>query len=180
MTTLDIERIKEDTKRLREAKERKDKERGYCTIPISSYFAVSDYWAHECYERHWTRLKPLLRDYAELVLNADEFIAIGKDDELKAILKELELLGYAKETAYQGKSTLYAVYISPMINPEKFNEGWEPAKYVQLIAKALKEYPYMFYGREAYDDGYKDGDYGDYDAYFHMKREELLQWQNVH
>lgn len=164
------EELKEKIAKLEEENESIDMDRGYCKLQFPS---VSDVWAEECYQRHWKVIKPLLVDYASLVLANDEFVPIGKDNQVKEWIRELEVASEANDTALGCKCAFLAyIYLPPLINGE--SKRLSPEKYADLASRTASDYPYSVYHKERYE-----GDYdGNYDEYYKQKREELDRWQN--
>lgn len=175
MTTLDIERIKEDTKRLREAKEREDKDRGYCILPRNTYAPkVSDTWALEVHRKYWPEIKPFLLDYASLILDAKALIAVGDSDKIREWAEVLSVAELCQDRYLRLQLHLVAgVYLAIAIDG-KPHGGFNYANLAQLIARTCSHYP------PSVHDGYK-GDYdGDFDGYYATKREEVLEWKQTY
>lgn len=168
--TKTIEELKADIARMKAENDARDMERGYCQLKFPK---VSDVWAEECYQRHWKVIKPLLVDYAALVLANDEIISIGKDDQVKEWIRELEVATEAKDMGLRGKCMFLAyIFLPPLISGES---KLSSEKYADLVQRTASDYPYTVYYKERYE-----GDYdGNYDEYYKQKREELDKWQNV-
>lgn len=160
--------LKERLKKLQEENDAIDMERGYCKLDFPS---VSDVWSYECYQKHWTVIKPLLVDYAALVLANGEFISLGKDDQVNEWIRELGVASEAKDTILGCKCAfLVHVYLPPLITGES---KLPPEKYADMVAKKAADYPYSVYDKYV-------GDYdGNYDEYYQQKREELDVWQSA-
>lgn len=168
MITKTIEEIRKINAEMQKQKDEHDMERGYCKLDFPS---VSDVWSYECYQKHWTVIKPLLVDYASLVLANGEFIPLGKDDQINEWIRELGVASEAKDTLLGGKCAfLVHVYLPPLITGES---KLPPEKYAEMVAKKAADYPYSVYDKYV-------GDYdGNYDEYYQQKREELDVWQSA-
>lgn len=170
MLTKTIEEIRKINAEMQKQKDERDMERGYCELDFPP---VSDVWSEECYHRHWKVIKPLLVEYAALVLANDEFIPIGKDEQIKEWIRELEVASEAHDTLLGCKCAfLVHVYLPPLITGES---KMPPEKYADMVARKAADYPYSVNYLECYG-----GDYdGNYDEYYMRKREELDRWQNA-
>ncbi|MFL0584537.1 hypothetical protein ACH0B6_18355 [Solibacillus silvestris] len=168
MITKTIEEIRKINAEMQKQKDEHDMERGYCKLDFPS---VSDVWSYECYQKHWTVIKPLLVDYAALVLANGEFIPLGKDDQVNEWIRQLEVAGETKDEILSAKCSLLAhIYLPPLIKGES---KLPPEKYAEIIAKKAADYPYTVYDKYV-------GDYdGNYDEYYKQKREELDVWQSA-
>lgn len=165
-----IGELKAGIKRLKSEIEEMDIERGYCPLPFQP---ISDIWAEECYQRHWQVVKPLLVDYASLVLESDEFIPIRKDEQVREWMRALEVASNANDTILACECTLLAyTLLPPLISGDS---RLTPALYADMVAEMATTNPYHISDKERYTDGYNS----DYNKYYEQKREELDRWQNA-
>lgn len=175
MTTLDIERIKEDTKRLREAKEREDKERGYCILPRNTYAPkVSDQFALEVYRRYWDEIKKSMTDYATLLLAAKGIRALGEDAKLTEWLDILSVAKFCRDKHLRLHFSIIAQVFIPTVVSGQHHPETNYANLAQLIANVFSRYPPSI----QYDSN--DNYNGDFEGYYATKREEVLEWKQTY
>ena len=178
MTTLDIERIRADLKRLKEEKAAADIERGYCILQQPSYKpVVSDVWAQEAYYKYLSEIKMFLEEYASLLLEVKE--VFGNDSpkllEWQAIL---DIAAECKDDILRSKCVfLSKVYLKAAVEGKS---QLDYAKLAEMIARTIDNYPYRVYYKERYDDGYEHGERGTFDEYYEAKKEELAAWLIKH
>ncbi|MFJ7914793.1 MULTISPECIES: hypothetical protein [unclassified Lysinibacillus] len=175
MTTIDIERIKEDSKRLREAKEREDKERGYCVIPKDRYApVVSDQWVLEVYHRHWDEIKKFMAEYASVLLVAKGIRALGEDAKLTEWLDILSVAKFCRDKHLRLHFSIIAQVFIPTVISGQRHSGTNYATLAQLIANVFSRYPpsIQYDSNDDYD--------GDFEGYYATKREEVLEWKQTY
>lgn len=175
MTTIDIERIKEDTKRLREAKEREDMERGCCILPKNTYAPkVSDTWALEVHRKYWPEIKEFLVDYATLLLTAKKLKAVGEPEKIREWIEVLSIAELCQDRYLRFQLHLIAGVYLAIATDGKPHRGFDYDNLAQLIASTCSQYP------PSVHNGYK-GDYdGDFDGYYATKRKEVLEWKQTY
>lgn len=175
MTTLDIERIRADLKRLKEEEAAADIERGYCILQQPSYKpVVSDVWAEQAYYKHLTEIKRFLAEYASLILEAKEIVLVGEQPKLLEWQAILDIAAECKDDILRSKCVfLSKIYLKAAVEGKP---QLDYAKLAEMIVKTIDGYPYHVYYKERFDDGYADGERGTFDEYYETKKEELAAW----
>ena len=98
---------------------------------------VSSAEALECYKRHLEVVMPLLIDYAALVLASDEFMPVGKDEQIREWINALEVASNTDDMVLACECTLLAnVLLPPLISGDSIVR---PAVYADMVAKMAAE-----------------------------------------
>ncbi|KGA81426.1 hypothetical protein KQ41_21800 [Lysinibacillus fusiformis] len=178
MTTLDIERIRTDLKRLKEEEAAADIERGYCILQQPSYKPiVSDVWAEQAYRKYLPEIYTFLEEYASLLLEVKE-VFTGDSPKLLEWQELLDIASECKDSSLRFKCIfLSKVFLKAAVEGKS---QLDYAKLAEMIANIINDYPYHVYYKERYDDGYGEDKQGTFDEYYAMKREELAEWLREH
>lgn len=171
MTTIDIERIRADLKRLKEEKAAADIERGYCVLDLNP---VSDHFAYEVYQRYEKDVKEFLLSYAEILLQTNEWLMLDVTEKVNGWIKALDVAGHCANHLLKPDCLMMAYYLRKATGQTTGQKG-SPLVAARHITKVVadKFNPYW--------DEMERLDYiGDYDAYLTQKVEEIKQWQNLH
>jgi len=171
MTTIDIERIRADLKRLKEEKAAADIERGYCVLDLKP---VSDHFAYEVYKRYEKDVKAFLLPYADILLQTNEWLMLDATDKVNSWIEALSVARYCANTMLETDCTMMAYYLLRATGQTTSQKG-SPQVAARHITEVVAD-KFNPYWSEMECLDYT----GDYDAYLTQKMEEIKQWQNLH
>lgn len=162
-----MEELKADIERLQGEIDAADMERGYCKIPFPP---VSDVWAEEAYKRILTDMEPILADYVDLILTAEEIVPLGESKNVYEWIDILEVAREANDMSLGSTCTLIVELLRIAISGKS---KIHYANFADMITTIINEGTYSGYFAEIFK-----GDYdGNYEQYYATKREELIKWR---